>query len=286
MRNPSLVMEQIFSSLPTLASHHATHSAIYPLFRDLAASQIKALFSDAKPQKREFTPFGPLLFPYHQMGAINSLDLFGLDELIIFSFYWANRRLYKKALDIGANLGLHSILMSKAGFEVHAYEPDTVHFKLLSENVALNQAKNIHLHNAAVSNKTGQAEFVRVLGNTTSSHLAGSKSAYGELEKYPVKIVDIKQILDGVDLIKLDAEGHEKTILLALSPAQFQKIDILVEIGSPENAQTIFSHVKNAGVHLFAQKKGWAQIHSAEEMPTSYRDGTLFISSKAQMPWG
>lgn len=286
MQNPSLVIEQIFSSLPTLAAHHSTHSSIYPLFRDLAASQIKTLFSDAKPQKREFTPFGSLLFPYHQMGAINSLDLFGLDELIIFSFYWANRRLYKKVLDIGANLGLHSILMSKAGFEVHAYEPDTVHFKILSENIALNQAKNIHLHNAAVSDKTGQAEFVRVLGNTTSSHLAGSKSAYGELEKYPVKVVDIKQILDGVDLIKLDAEGHEKTILLALSPAQLQKVDILVEIGSPENAQAVFHHLKNTGVRLFAQKKGWAQIQSVEEMPTSYRDGTLFISSKAQMPWG
>ncbi len=33
-----------------------------------------------------FGPFGALNFPYREMGAITSLQLFGLDELIIFAF--------------------------------------------------------------------------------------------------------------------------------------------------------------------------------------------------------
>lgn len=281
-----LLLDQIFSALPTAPKHHAVGTALYTLFKNISQTEIRSLFSSVIPEKRNFGPFGPLLFPYHQMGAIHSLDLFGLDELILFSFYLANRTRYQKTLDLGANLGLHSILMSKLGFEVQAYEPEKAHFSILKENIALNQCQNVTLHNKAVSNRSGTAEFVRVLGNTTSSHIAGSKSAYGQLETYPVEIVDIRSILDGIDLIKMDVEGHEKTILLALSESQLQKVDILVEIGSPENAQAIFEHMKSCNMHLFAQSKGWEEIHSLNEMPTSYRNGTLFISTKNSMPWG
>lgn len=285
MENASAIIEQVLTALPTVSTSHKINSPIYKLFNDLMASHIRTLFSSKKPQARNFGPFGPLLFPYHEMGAINSLHLFGLDELIIFSFYWANRKRYSKVLDIGANLGLHSLMMSRAGFEVHAYEPDSTHFKLLKENIVLNKEAKIHINNAAVSNRSGRAEFVRVLGNTTSSHLAGSKLAYGALEKYEVDVVDIQSILKGVDLIKMDVEGHEKNLLLSLTPEQYKKTDILVEIGSAENAKSVFNYLNKTEIHLFAQNKGWGKVTSLEEMPTSYRDGTLFISAKSPMPW-
>ncbi|MBS3905155.1 MAG: FkbM family methyltransferase [Simkania sp.] len=98
--------------------------------------------------------------------------------------------------------------------------------------------------------------------------------------------MDIKDIIQGIDLIKMDVEGHESAILLELTPEQLKQVDILVEIGSLENAKSIFNHITKAGGHLFAQKKGWGKIDSLDEMPTSYRDGTLFISSKPKMPWG
>ena len=86
-----------------------------------------------------FGKFGPINFPYHQMGKIDSLHLFGLNtELAILSMYIENRHKWKKVLDIGANLGLHSICMAKMGFTVRAYEPDPRHYERLVDNLIAN----------------------------------------------------------------------------------------------------------------------------------------------------
>lgn len=108
------------------------------------------------------------------MGAIDSLDLFGIDKLVIFAFYWSNSGRYKRTLDMGANIGLHSIMMSRCGFQVTCFEPDPHHFSLLTRNLSDNNINSVTAVNAAVSVKEGTMEFVRVLGNTTGSHLAAT----------------------------------------------------------------------------------------------------------------
>ena len=58
------------------------------------------------------------------MGAIDSLDLFGLDEMIIFSYYYNNRNRYNKVVDVGANIGLYSIYAAKTkNCNVFSFEP-------------------------------------------------------------------------------------------------------------------------------------------------------------------
>ena len=41
--------------------------------------------------------------------------------------------------DIGANIGLHTIVLSKLGYKVDSYEPDEKHFKLLIKNLKKNK---------------------------------------------------------------------------------------------------------------------------------------------------
>ena len=205
---------------------------------------------------RNLPPFGPLKFPYFKMGVTDSLNLFDLDELIIFSFYWANRGKYRQVLDIGANIGLHSIILSKCGFKVRAYEPDPVHFELLRRNLELNGCARATAFNEAVSDKAGTAEFIRVLGNTTGSHIAGAKpSPYGELERFTVPTEDIRQLLAWPDLIKMDVEGHEKELLLATNRENWRGRDALVEIGSELNADAVWKHMAEEGVNLFHKKQ-------------------------------
>ena len=61
-----------------------------------------------------------------------------------------------------------------------------------------------------VSDQEASTEFVRVKGNTTGSHLAGSKpNPYGELERFMVHVVPMVDAIQDCDLVKLDAEGHE-----------------------------------------------------------------------------
>ena len=181
-------LDLLIDSLGKNPAQHTPTGAQYRLWKAEAREIALGLFSAPERVERDFGPFGRISLPYTKMGAIDSVDLFGLDELIIFSFYRANRGRYKRVLDIGANLGLHSMIMSRCGFQVRALEPDPWHYGLLKENLAANGASSVEPIQAAVSTADGEAQFVRVLGNTTGSHLAGSKDSYGEKETFAVSI--------------------------------------------------------------------------------------------------
>ena len=281
MKNINLIFEALIES-PTL---HVRSSAFYSLLKELSREYVESNFALEKPIPKPFGMFGEISFPYTKMGAINSLDLFGLDELIIFSFYYVNRRRYTRVLDIGANLGLHSTIMSKCGFEVKAFEPDPWHFSLATNNLKANSAANVTLYQEAVSIEDGEAQFVRVLGNTTGSHLAGFKESYGEKEYFNVKLRAVQPLFQWADLAKIDVEGHEKEILSMTNLEIMRKLDIMVEIGNPENAKAVFDHFNRIGVNMFAQKVNWHRVQRLEDLPTSHREGTLFISTKNLMPW-
>jgi FkbM family methyltransferase len=284
--NSISILENLLLTLPSLHRQHAPGSKLYGLLKQVAHKEIESLFDTPEPEVREFKPFGELIFPYHKMGAVDSLNLFDLDELILFSFYWINRHRYRRVLDIGANIGLHAILLSKCGYDVRAYEPDSHHFELLEKNLTLNHCANVQAFNAAVSSQAGNMEFVRVLGNTTGSHLAGSKlNPYGDLERFSVKVESIQSLIPWADLIKLDVEGHEKEVLLATHRNDWLNTDALIEVGGEENAEQIYQHFTTLGVQLFSQKKNWQRVDNATEMPASYRDGLLFVTCKEEMPW-
>lgn len=278
---------EIIDALPALSSDHARNSDSYRVLDEVARAIVAA--SGLAKESGEEVPIGRLgsiIFPFSRMGAISTLDLFGLDELIIFSYYWINRGRYQKVADIGANLGIHSILMEKCGWNVYAYEPDPEHVKILRRNLELNNCSRVRLIEAAVSDKPGTLEFVRVLGNTTSSHLAGAKSnAYGPLERFAVQVESISSLMGRVDLIKMDAEGQEGVIVLGTESSDWNETDMIVEVGSQKNACAIYEHLKMIGVNAFAQKIGWRQVRVLEDMPMHYKHGSLFISRRAEMPW-
>jgi FkbM family methyltransferase len=286
--NSKITLTDIMQMLPDVFAQHARSSATYSLLEKAAAEAVAhSRFTKTEEARQAIGGFGDVELPYYEMGAVDSLDLFGLDELIIFAFYWANRGRYRRAADIGANLGLHSILMSRCGWSVQAYEPDPTHAELLERNLGINHAASVELVRAAVSDRGGEMEFVRVLGNTTSSHLAGAKAnPYGELERFPVKVAAIGEIMDRVDFIKMDAEGQEKTIILATTTEQWDKTDMMVEVGSEENADAIHDHLAKLGVNAFAQKLGWTRVNSPDDIPTSYKQGSLFVSKRQAMYWG
>jgi FkbM family methyltransferase len=273
-----------------LAAYPELHPRGTPFYQ-FADDLVRAAFLAAKPafeagEEVQVGEIGKIRLPYEKMGAIDSLDLFGLDELLMFAFYFQNRGRYRRVADIGANLGLHSILLGRCGYEVESYEPDPAHFLKLQRNLALNGITSCTPYQQAVSEKNGTMQFVRVLGNTTSSHLAGAKAhPYGELERFDVPVVDIREIAARVDLFKIDAEGHEAVLLNALPIEAWMRVDAFVEIGTPENAQAVFDRFNGSAVHIFSQKTGWGRVQAVKDMPVSYKEGGIFVSAKPEMPW-
>jgi len=59
----------------------------------------------------------------------------------------------------------------------------------------------------------------------------------------------------------------------------------MVEIQDENNAKAVYEHFNKMKVNLFPQKINWTQARTLDDMPTSYREGTLFISCKDKMPW-
>lgn len=283
-----IIISKIVNELPSMAAMHARTSNIYKLLDQINESAIlqSKLGYPNKLARLRIDNIGEICFPYVGMGAINTLHLFALDELIIFAYYLVSRKKYKHVADMGANLGLHSIIMAKCGFMVDAYEPDPKHYEILLSNLRLNDCEDrVSLVKVAVSDFDGKASFVRVLGNTTSSHLEGLKMPYGELEYLDVDVVRANQLFGKYDLIKMDVEGSEAKIILSTDSSNWDGCDAILEVGNPEAAKLIFDHLKIIGVNCFAQRLGWKQVTSISEMPTSYRDGSLFVTASNKMHW-
>lgn len=279
------LFDDLLTVIPGQPGRHATSDPLWRIWQAAARVVVEEAFADGR-EPVPFGPFGALSLPYFEMGNITSLELFGLDELILFAFYHRNRATYRRVADFGANIGLHSIILSRCGFEVRSFEPDPVHLERLRQNLALNGVAP-EVHESAVSHAAGRAEFIRVLGNTTGSHIAGAKSdPYGELERFEVEIVDARLHLDWADLVKIDIEGHEAELVCALPPETWVTTDAVLEIGTEANAEAIFRHLDGSPARIFTQKTGWQRASRVADMPFSHRDGSAFISARDAMPWG
>lgn len=219
--------------------------------------------------------------PFTRMGKVTSVDLFEPREQEIFDLYERLAGRYHRVLDIGANIGIHTILMAKQGWEVRAYEPDPQHHAELWKNVKRNLPGRGHgevqAFNAAVSTSCGVAQFVRVLGNTTANHLAGARTHHGEVERFSVATIDCRLLFGWADFAKIDCEGHEAAILLKVveEPCEF-----LVEVGSEENALAIYRHFLGKRAMWRQVVGAWVPVHAPYEMPMHYTHGALFIGER------
>ena len=232
-----------------------------------------------------FGPFGKLNFPYIKMGNIDSLHLFGDTELMILAMYRHNRGRWKRCLDIGANLGLHSICMAKMGMQLHAYEPDEEHFQKLCANLVANKCTaEVAVFQLAVHTSNGTANFIRVLNNLTGNHLEGYKQSYGPRETVQVRTIDCRKLWSDADFAKIDSEGNEAELLLTLTKADMQHLSLVAEVRNAVNAGRIFNHfIQVLNVPIWSQKTDWAKVSSFDDMPKQNRDGSIFIGHRG--PW-
>lgn len=222
-------------------------------------------------------------FPYVKMGNIDSLHLFGTDELIIFAFYTHNRKRYHLAADIGANLGLHTLMMMRQGWHVEAFEPDPEIYRLLTHNLDEN-VKMYCARNMAVHTSSGEMTFVRVEDNMTGSHLIGYKNSYGPRTELTVKTLDCREIFARCQFAKIDCEGAEADILLTTTPKQMGNLDVMCEVRDLTNALKIMHHFNAIDVPMWSQKNGWQRVNSINDMPHSSKEGSLFIGHRGPFP--
>ena len=284
LSNPNLL-----ESVATFSASHSRGSEFYNRYESCILRDLPQIHSPTSSEVINLGEIGSFKFPFFNMGNISSANLFGLDEIILFSFYYANRKRYKNMLDLGANIGLHTLIMRKLGFNVVSYEPDATHLEQFKKIMELNNFDMSGVRSKAISNKNDIMEYIRVLGNTTGSHLSGAKSStYGETETIKVETDDILSLLknEKFDFIKMDVEGHEVVLLDRITPESITDTDIMLEIGSKKNANDIFKILNDKKIPAYAQKINWQRIKRLEDLPSHHSMGSVFLSVSSTPHWG
>jgi FkbM family methyltransferase len=123
----------------------------------------------------------------------------------------------KVILDVGANAGIYSLaaLAIQPDATVHAFEPTPEIAARLRATAVLNGLDHLHVHEAAVLNKNGQAALKRFRGelgdnegmNFISRDLGGSGAERVRTVRLDQFCQD--QSINYIDLMKLDIQGHE-----------------------------------------------------------------------------
>lgn len=117
--------------------------------------------------------------------------------------------------DIGANVGFHSLILSKlAGEEghVYAFEPNSENCRLILMASEHNHVSNITLLPIALSDQRGWAYFTSHVGSNGGFVSPQFVTLHGHGTVVPTFTLD-EMSMPNVDVIKLDVEGAEYKVL-------------------------------------------------------------------------
>ena len=129
-------------------------------------------------------------------------------------------------VDIGANIGVYTIMAARNGNQVLAVEPNLTVFKFLMSNVKTNMVADLVdcIQKAAYSHPAHMALKNGRHADTARLSLCGTGLV-------PVECDTLDNMLHGriPDLIKMDAEGSEPAILEGMPETLFAKPAIIFE---------------------------------------------------------
>ncbi len=117
-------------------------------------------------------------------------------------------------IDIGSNIGQHSLLLAPYCKNVYAFEPISMVYEQFKRSIELNQYKNIHTYNVAISNKQEEKTFNFVQNHAGTSSFVERENPTSTTIK--VKTDTLENILTDVkmDVVKIDVEGYEAVVIL------------------------------------------------------------------------
>lgn len=147
----------------------------------------------------------------------------------------------RRMIDIGANIGNHSISLSHVFDKINCVEPHPVLFKILEANVLINNLGHITRHNIGLANENSSGTLVESETEHGLSRVRersqlppevfGLSSEQFGIE-HTVELVSAEAFVRQFDVdldrtfIKIDVEGMEEEIMMALGPifAEFKPL--------------------------------------------------------------
>ena len=187
---------------------------------------------------------------------------------------WAHLAKRSKVIfDIGANTGIFSLLAQNNNNEAQiiAIEPVNVNFDVLSQNIKQNLFP-ISAEKVALSDKEGMAKMfmlkdqLNYMTSVNDDRYALHPEIKGNTEVVEIEVpirpfsaIFDKYKLSNIDLIKIDVEGHEITVLNGMmSYLKMYKPAILIEVIGDDNAlqlNTMFGEIGYSYISINEEDK-------------------------------
>lgn len=172
------------------------------------------------------TKHGLMINNRHDMGIGRTLrehEEWATNELALTSEYARG-----VVLDIGANIGTHTLVYARTADRVYAFEPQPFMFDMLCTNLLLNNVLNVTPIQCALGPING-ITHMDLHDPTQQNSPAGERVGKGESE---VSMHTLDALGIGkVDFIKIDVEGFELEVLKGMSRTlELYHPDIYIEI--------------------------------------------------------
>jgi FkbM family methyltransferase len=132
-----------------------------------------------------------------------------------------NRR--RTILDIGANIGTHSLCFAKAFRSVHAFEPNPSLWTTFQRNIALNAFTHVRLHQLGLADRNAELALHIIDKNNFGLGTFSTAEQYDlplkEVCKAKVVVGDRylhEERINDIDAVKIDVQGFEPEVLRGL----------------------------------------------------------------------
>lgn len=162
------------------------------------------------------------------------------------------------AIDIGANIGNHSIEFSKYFSRVICFEPNPRTFDLLSANTK--RLNNVSIHNFGCGLSVEKIKFFEDFDNLGGSSSVMEISGNNEIEILVKPLDDLLDDFNNLELIKIDVEGMEYSALKGAEKviSKFHPTICLEqhedEFNSGYNETKAIDWLRSKGYRIFALK--------------------------------
>ena len=160
---------------------------------------------------------------------VNSTDLMALTHVWMIQEYSGDDFPISNddvIIDVGAHIGLFALFASQfcKNGKIFCYEPIKENYKILIENIEMNQIQNIFPNNLAVTKKTSRVKIF--LNDDQSGHsMFIQNKNFVEVDSKSLSDIFIDNGIKECDFLKLDCEGAEYEIVESLPSDLFTKIN-------------------------------------------------------------
>jgi FkbM family methyltransferase len=127
-------------------------------------------------------------------------------------------------LDVGANLGVFSILLAKRLPErqIHAFEPNPTTFRAMRTNFVRNRCPHVHAHEVAIAAHDGHVSFLVDPIHRATTHIVTEQASSDGVADNTSSIVRVPCLtldsflethgIEKIALLKVDVEGCENLV--------------------------------------------------------------------------